>query len=164
MNTNIKYLQQLETDLKDAAAREAAGSDLAVGRRRGGQIWMKVAGVAAAFIVVAGAIGFVAGGGKEAAMQGSADKFQKVGDAVASDGGADEQEVRGSGTGDEAPAIRRPLMREQRWAGPSTTLTMTSLWTVSAPAASSRTSRRSCATGASASSFRTTGSATPSAT
>ena len=85
MNTNIKYLQQLETDLKDAAAREAAGSDLAVRRRRGGQIWMKVAGVAAAFIVVAGAIGFVAGGGSD----GSADKFQQVGDAVASDGGAD---------------------------------------------------------------------------
>ncbi len=37
MNTDIKYLQQLETDLKDAAAREAAGSDLAVGRRRFGR-------------------------------------------------------------------------------------------------------------------------------
>ena len=83
MNTDIKYLQQLETDLKDAAAREASGSDLAVGRRRGGQIWMKVAGVAAAFIVVAGAIGFVAGGGSD----GGADKLQQVGDAVASSGG-----------------------------------------------------------------------------
>ena len=82
MNTDIKYLQQLETDLKDAAAREAAGSNLAAGRRRGGQMWMKVAGIAAAFIVVAGAIGFIAGGGSEA------DMFQRLGDAVAGDGGS----------------------------------------------------------------------------
>nr|MBA3363178.1 DUF4349 domain-containing protein [Actinomycetota bacterium] len=80
----------LETDLKDAAAREASGSIAAAtpARRRAGQMWIKVAGIAAAFIVVAGAIGFVAGGGGyEAPMQDSADKFQGVGDAVASDGG-----------------------------------------------------------------------------
>ena len=88
MNTSIKYLQQLETDLKDAAARQAAGSDLAVGRRRGGQTWMKVPGIAAAFIVVAGAIGFVAGGGSDG-MPASRDRFQEVGDAVASTGGDD---------------------------------------------------------------------------
>ncbi len=90
MNTNIKYLQQLETDLKDAAAREASGSNAATpARRRTGQTWMKVAGIAAAFIVVAGAIGFVAGGGSDdGASQASGDSFQKVGDAVASDGGS----------------------------------------------------------------------------
>ena len=83
MNTNIKYLQQLETDLKDAAARETSGLKGAAtpARHRTGQRWMKVAGIAAAFIVVAGAIGFVAGG------DGAADKFQQVGDAVASSGG-----------------------------------------------------------------------------
>ena len=108
MNTDIKYLQQLETDLKDAVAREASGSNAATpARRRTGQMWMKVAGVAAAFIVVAGAIGFVAGGGSGDAMPASGDRFQEVGDAVASDGGADEQEVRGSGTG-EAPAMPSP--------------------------------------------------------
>jgi hypothetical protein len=62
MNTEIRYLQQLETDLKDAATREAARSKAAPARRRTGQMWFKVAGVAAAFIVVAGAIGFVASG------------------------------------------------------------------------------------------------------
>jgi Domain of unknown function (DUF4349) len=49
-------------------------------RRNTGRTWMKVAGVAAAFLVVAGSIGFVAGGS-------ASDKFQEVGDAVASDGG-----------------------------------------------------------------------------
>jgi hypothetical protein len=70
MNTDIEYLRQLEVDLDGAAAREevrrqeARSSRSATPvRRRAGQRWMKVAGVAAAFIVVAGAIGFVAGGG-----------------------------------------------------------------------------------------------------
>lgn len=70
MNTDIEYLKQLETDLKAAAAREGARrtdarSAATPTRRRAGQIWVKVAGVAAAFLVVAGAIGFVAGGGSD---------------------------------------------------------------------------------------------------
>jgi Domain of unknown function (DUF4349) len=88
MNTDIEYLRQLETDLNGAVAREVARREEArsaatpPARRRAGQMWMKVAGIAAAFIVVAGAIGFVAGGDDEAG------RFQQVGDAVAGDGGS----------------------------------------------------------------------------
>jgi hypothetical protein len=91
MNTDIKYLQQLEIDLKDAAARESAASKGAAtrARRRTGQTWVKVAGVAAAFIVVAGAIGFVAGGSDGAGQGSGPDLFQQVGDAVAGDGGSE---------------------------------------------------------------------------
>ncbi|HUF59027.1 MAG TPA: DUF4349 domain-containing protein [Actinomycetota bacterium] len=91
MNTDIEYLQQLETDLKDAAAREASGLKGAAtpARHRTGQMWMKVAGVAAAFIVVAGAIGFVAGGGSDGMRLASRDPFHEVGDAGASDGSGD---------------------------------------------------------------------------
>ena len=97
MNTEIEYLKQLETDLEDAAAREVAKPKRAAtpARHRGNQMWMKVAGVAAAFLVVAGAIGFVAGGSGGDASPASGDKFQQVGDAVAGDGG---------GVGEEAPA------------------------------------------------------------
>jgi hypothetical protein len=76
MNTDIEYLRQLDTDLGDAAVREASrmreSATLAT-RRRAGQRWMRVAGVAAAFLVVAGAIGFVVRGsdGMSASMDGS---------------------------------------------------------------------------------------------
>ena len=88
MNTEIDFLKDLETDLEDVASRERIrlqrvtlqGSI----RRNTGRTWMKVVGVAAAFLVVAGAIGFLAG----RARQSAADKFQEVGDAVASDDGA----------------------------------------------------------------------------
>jgi hypothetical protein len=71
VNTEIEYLKQLETDLRDAAAREQAWRERAsvatrikIGAgRRDGNRWAKVAGVAAAFLIVAGAIGFVAGPG-----------------------------------------------------------------------------------------------------
>jgi hypothetical protein len=69
VNTDIEYLKQLERDLADAASREIArvSSPAATPapRRRSGKTWARVAGVAAAFLVVAGAIGFVvnAGGG-----------------------------------------------------------------------------------------------------
>ena len=64
MNTEIEILKSLEGDLEDVASRERIrlqrttlqGSI----RRNTGRSWMKVAGVAAAFLVVAGAIGFVA--------------------------------------------------------------------------------------------------------
>lgn len=112
MNTDIEYLKQLETDLKDAAAREAAGSRGAAtpARRRAGQMWMKVAGVAAAFIVVAGAIGFVAGGGSDGMRLASPDRFQEVGDAVASTGGGDGsgsalEPVSGGAPGEEVGVV-----------------------------------------------------------
>ena len=86
MNTDIEYLKQLEQDLKDVAKRESeqiAGASLKDSiKRNTGRGWAKVAGVAAAFLIVAGAIGFVATGGAESAS----DKFQQVGDAVASNG------------------------------------------------------------------------------
>jgi hypothetical protein len=85
MNTDIEYLRQLETDLMDAAAREQARSERAAaaapaGRRRPRQTWVRVAGAAAAFLVVAGAIGFIAGGG-------SMGRFVTGGDAVSTAGG-----------------------------------------------------------------------------
>jgi hypothetical protein len=67
MNTEIEYLEQLETDLKDAAARETTrmerGTLQGAIRKNTGRGWTKVVGVAAAFLVVAGAIGFLAQGG-----------------------------------------------------------------------------------------------------
>jgi hypothetical protein len=94
MNTEISFLKQLETDLKDAAVREMARLERATLqgsiRKNTGRGWTKVVGVAAAFLVVAGAIGFLAQGGLtrsvEQAGSGSADKFQGVGDAVPGDG------------------------------------------------------------------------------
>jgi uncharacterized protein DUF4349 len=65
MNTDIEYLRQLDTDLGDAAVREASRMrEVATPatRRRAGKMWMRVAGVAAAFLIVAGAIGFVVRG------------------------------------------------------------------------------------------------------
>ncbi|HZB01829.1 MAG TPA: hypothetical protein VE800_06950, partial [Actinomycetota bacterium] len=66
MNTDIEYLKLLERDLEDAAVRErshgARPAATPAPRRRPGNIWARVAGVAAAFLVVAGAIGFIAGG------------------------------------------------------------------------------------------------------
>jgi hypothetical protein len=85
MNTEIKFLEQLETDLKDAAVREMARMERATLqgsiRKNTGRGWTKVVGVAAAFLVVAGAIGFLAQGG------GSETMFQQVGGAVADSGG-----------------------------------------------------------------------------
>ena len=78
MNTDIEYLKQLETDLKDAAARESTRMERATLqgaiRKNTGRGWTKVVGVAAAFLVVAGAIGFLAQGGlvSESATSGAA--------------------------------------------------------------------------------------------
>ena len=98
MNTQIRFLEQLETDLKDVAVREMARMERATLqgsiRKNTGRGWTKVVGVAAAFLVVAGAIGFLAQGG------GSETMFQRVGGAVADSGG--------SGGGTRAPAAPRP--------------------------------------------------------
>ena len=65
MNTDIEYLKNLEADLEEVAAREAAGPPMpaAPPAQRKGRIWTKVAGVAAAFLVLAGLIGLLAGVG-----------------------------------------------------------------------------------------------------
>src|SRR4026207_1299153 len=67
MNTEIKFLEQLETDLQDVAGREMARLERAtlqgVIRKNTGRGWTRVVGVAAAFLIVAGAVGFVFGGG-----------------------------------------------------------------------------------------------------
>jgi vacuolar-type H+-ATPase subunit E/Vma4 len=101
MNTEIEYLQQLETDLKDAAARETTRIERealqGAIRRNAGRTWMRVAGVAPALRVVAPAIGFVVNadgmGGEASPATGSRDRFQEVGDATA-----------GGGSGAEEPA------------------------------------------------------------
>ena len=63
MNTDIEYLTLLERDLQDAAVREvarrASPAATPAPRRRSGHTGARVAGVAAAFLIVAGAIGFV---------------------------------------------------------------------------------------------------------
>ncbi|HZN42691.1 MAG TPA: hypothetical protein VFC08_03070, partial [Actinomycetota bacterium] len=78
MNTNIEYLQQLEVDLLEAAQRaqdESVTPAAATPARRSGSMWAKVAGVAAAFLVLAGLIGLFSGadlmGGSDADFGGS---------------------------------------------------------------------------------------------
>jgi hypothetical protein len=95
MNTDIDFLKSLESDLEDVASREqirlqrvALKGSI---RRNAGRTWMKGAGVAAAFLVVAGSIGFLANIG--VLGESARDKFQEVGDAVASDGGGSGEEV-----------------------------------------------------------------------
>ena len=100
MNTDIDFLKNLENDLEDVASRERIrlqrvslqGSI----RRNTGRTWMKVSVAAAAFLVVAGSIGFLAGGNVS-------DKFQEVGGAVASDGDS----------GGSAPEPRAPAPAEE---------------------------------------------------
>jgi hypothetical protein len=93
MNTEIEILKRLEGDLEDLASRERIrlqrttlqGSI----RRNTGRTWMKVAGVAATFLVVAGSIGFLANMG--VLGESAQNRFNQGGGAVVgSDGGADE--------------------------------------------------------------------------
>jgi hypothetical protein len=111
VNTQIEFLRQLEADLDDAATREQGrlrreGDAAPFGgrsRRRPGATWAKVAGVAAAFLVVAGAIGFVANGG--GIVSGFAD-----GAGSTPAGQADLQRVRGgdASEGFAAPGAPEP--------------------------------------------------------
>ena len=92
MNTEIEYLKQLENDLKDAAARETTRMERATLqgaiRKNTGRGWTKVVGVAAAFLVVAGAIGFLAqgGGGSMSGSDGQAPQLAR-GEAVSGGSG-----------------------------------------------------------------------------
>jgi hypothetical protein len=87
MNTEIEYLKQLETDLKDAAGRETTRMERATLqgaiRKNTGRGWIKVVGIAAAFLVVAGAIGFVFGG---AGSSNSPLSLDQAGEAVGANG------------------------------------------------------------------------------
>jgi hypothetical protein len=119
MNTEIEYLEQLETDLKDAAARETARMERATLqgaiRKNTGRGWTKVVGVAAAFLVVAGAIGFVFGGGS--GDDASPASSQQVGGAVAGDGdGARRAVGRDEGESFGVPPGLEP--NELPYAGP----------------------------------------------
>jgi Domain of unknown function (DUF4349) len=106
MNTEIEFLRQLETDLDDATSREIARLERAALegaiRRNTGRAWVRVAGVAAAFLVVAGAIGFLVGGG-DMTTSGSSERFDEVGKAVA--GGAGGVDAGGPAP---APAASAP--------------------------------------------------------
>ena len=87
MNTEIEYLTLIERDLKDAAVREMSRTEVAdpaatPARTRPGQRWVRVAGVAATFVVVAGAIGFLADG------QSGSTKFSQIGSAGSGGGNA----------------------------------------------------------------------------
>jgi hypothetical protein len=92
MNSEIEYLKQLETDLKDAAARETTRMERATLqgaiRKNTGRGWTKVVGVAAAFLLVAGAIGFLAqgGGGSMSGSDGQASQLTR-GEAVSGGSG-----------------------------------------------------------------------------
>jgi vacuolar-type H+-ATPase subunit E/Vma4 len=100
MNTEIEILKSLESDLDDVASRERIRLQRATLqgsiRRNTGRSWMKVAGVAAAFLVVAGSIGFLANMG--VLGESAENKFNQVGSAVRSD-----DDSGGSGA-EEAPS------------------------------------------------------------
>ena len=111
MNTQIEYLKQVETDLKDAAARETARMERATLqgaiRKNTGRGWTKVVGVAAAFLVVAGAIGFLSQGGLSSS---GAD----AGGPTALQGG---EAVEGSGSEDSVPAPHEVAPSGEKSAG-----------------------------------------------
>jgi hypothetical protein len=96
MNTEIRFLQQLETDLTEAAAREAAvlrsaasgsgsGFDDDRTRRlpRRERHWGAIAAALVAFLVLAGSIGFLSQNGSQDASTASAGSpFIEPGDAA----------------------------------------------------------------------------------
>ena len=106
MNTDIDFLKDLESDLDDVASRERIrlqrvtlqGSI----RRNTGRTWMKVAVAAAAFLVVGGGIGFIAGG-EGVLFPSVSDRFAEVGGAVASDGDSGGSAPAASQAPAEAP-------------------------------------------------------------
>jgi hypothetical protein len=107
MNTEIEYLKQLETDLKDAAARETTRMERATLqgaiRKNTGRGWTKVVGVAAAFLVVAGAIGFLAQGGLMISADSGGQAAFEVGGAAADGGGGNSSASQAPGVGYAAP-------------------------------------------------------------
>ncbi|HEX6580019.1 MAG TPA: DUF4349 domain-containing protein, partial [Actinomycetota bacterium] len=102
MNTEFEILKSLESDLEEVASRERIRLQRATLqgsiRRNTGRSWMKLAGVAAAFLVVAGSIGFLANMG--VLGESAQNKFTQVGGAVAGSDGS----VADSGGGAPEPA------------------------------------------------------------
>lgn len=95
MNTEIRFLQQLETDLTEAAAREAAvlrsdasgsgsGFDDDRSRRlpRRERHWGGIAAALVAFLVLAGSIGFLSQNTTQDASTASGAAFREARDAV----------------------------------------------------------------------------------
>jgi Domain of unknown function (DUF4349) len=121
MNTEIEYLEQLETDLNDAAARETTRIERATLqgaiRKNTGRGWTKVVGVAAAFLVVAGAIGFLAQGGLMSSADSGGQAAFEVGGAVADGGGGNSSASQAPGVG-YAPAPG-PTDEEHAFAPPT---------------------------------------------
>ena len=109
MNTEIEILKSLEGDLDDVASREKIRLQRTTLqgaiRRNTGRSWMKVAGVAAAFLVVAGSIGFIASGGSVFPMMSEADG---AGDAPAAARRAVGSEDAGDGA-EPAPPNASPI-------------------------------------------------------
>jgi hypothetical protein len=106
MNTEFHFLDQLENDLRDAAAREReqserpwSGRQLAPARtsaQRGRPTWLAIAASFAALLVVAGAIGFVSLRSRDSGSMG----FSTVGDT----GGGGDAGSRAQATTVPAPA------------------------------------------------------------
>jgi hypothetical protein len=121
MNTDIEYLKQLEVDLRDAAVREEASRTSTGGggrRRRLGNVWIRAA-AAAAFLVVAGAIGFIASGGSRQMFQASENAVAGVGEAPQASmapvaGPAEERNVFDEDAGGQRPSDLSKIIRDGR--------------------------------------------------
>ncbi|MCD6021620.1 MAG: uncharacterized protein K0R20_1330 [Actinomycetia bacterium] len=109
MNTEFETLKSLEGDLEDVASRERLRLQRTTLqgaiRRNTGRTWMKVAGIAAAFLVVAGSIGFIASGGGVFPVMSGADG---AGDAPAAARRAVGSEDAG-GAPEPAPPNASPI-------------------------------------------------------
>jgi len=118
MNTEIRFLQQLETDLTEAAAREAAvlrsdasgsgsGSDDDRSRRlpRRERHWGGIAAALVAFLVLAGSIGFLSQNGSQDASTAAGSPFIEKGDAAGEAPAAQPSAFPGTAN-DQAQGVR----------------------------------------------------------
>ena len=119
MNTEIRFLQQLETDLTEAAAREAAvlrsdasgsgsGSDDDRSRRlpRREPHWGGIAAALVAFLVLAGSIGFLSqNGSRDASTASAGSPFIEPGDAAGEAPAAQPSAFPGTAN-DQAQGVR----------------------------------------------------------
>jgi hypothetical protein len=108
VNTRIEYLRRLEIDLLEAAERER-GRDVpspatTPARPRPGHRWVRVVGVAAAFLVVAGAVGFVVSGNRA-----NLTSFEAGGGGGAAEAPGDQQQIRGAGGEESAVVAPSPI-------------------------------------------------------
>ncbi|HEV8563967.1 MAG TPA: DUF4349 domain-containing protein [Actinomycetota bacterium] len=68
METDIRYLDSLEQDLRRAADFEAAQSPAPTPHRRRGKSWLGIAAGLLAFLLIAGVVGFLSGSGRNDSM------------------------------------------------------------------------------------------------